>query len=188
MPPLRCAGTEEWNLDDKPDNARGPQPRRGRAAAVVAILLLSSVGAACSAAQYQPLGHDTDLAGAYAIAFQTACDLDCGSGRVVFLVVSPSDPGITAAIENSTSAATRTAISPIAVRDGLREGDVATVYTIESAVLSGEVAVVRIGKSEVTTEISTYVGRDYLVSRETDGRWVLRTSEDTGITTTTAIS
>lgn len=188
MPPLRCADTEEWILDDKPDNARGWQPRRGGAAGVAAALLLGLVAAACSTPQYQPLGHETDLTGAYALAFQAACDLDCGSGRVVYVVVSPSEPEVTTAIVDSTTAQVTTVISPIALRDRLVEGEVAIVFTIETAVLSGDVAVVRVGRSEVTSEISTYIGRDYLVSLETGGRWVLRTSEDTGITTTTAIS
>jgi hypothetical protein len=154
----------------------------GTAAILVGIVV------ACSTPLYEPLDHDTDLAGAYALAFEAACDIDCGSGRLVYLVVSPTDPAITEAIVESTPAVVLTAISPIAVRDGLRDDVPATVFTVESAVLADDVAVIRVGHSEVTAEISTYIGSDYLVSLSKQGRWTLRTSEDTGITTTTSIS
>jgi hypothetical protein len=149
---------------------------------------VSLVVAACSAPPFETLGHDSDLTGAYALAFEAACDLDCASGRTVYAVVSPSAPAITVVITESTSAEVVTAISPIAVRDQLGEGETATVFTVEAAVLVDDVAIIRVGRSEVTAEISTYIGRDYLLSLRTEGQWRLRTSEDTGITTTTAIS
>jgi hypothetical protein len=155
---------------------------------VAATLLVSAALAACTAAPYKALDHETDLTGAYALAFQAACDIDCGSGRTVHVVVSPTDPAVTEAIVDSTPAEVLTLISPIAVREGLPDDEPATVFTVEAAVLSDDVAIVRIGRSEVTTEISTYVGRDYLVSLDGEGRWALRTSDETGITTTTSIS
>jgi len=182
-------GTGGGDLEDSPDSAI--LLRRSwwsRLPGVAPWLLLSVALLACSAPPYETLSHETDLTGAYALGFQAACDIDCGSGRTVHVVVSPEDPGIIAAVVESTPANVTTAISPIAVREGLSDDEAVTVFTVETAVLSDEVAIVRIGRSEVTTEISTYVGRDYLVSLGDDGRWTLRTSEDTGITTTTAIS
>ena len=138
--------------------------------------------------EYEVLTTETDMTGAYIIAFQVACGNDCGSGRTVFLTANVSDPAIEDALVNSVPANVRVVEAPIAVRPGLEPTEVAIVYNVEEAVIEDDVvAVVRIGRSEVT-EVSTYRGADYQLSLEFGGGWVMRTSEDTGITVTTSVS
>ena len=79
--------------------------------------------------------------------------------------------------------------APIAVRDELAGTEVAVVFNVEEAVVEDDVVVVvRIGRSEVSIDISSYAGADYLTSLEFNGGWVLRTPEETGITVTTSVS
>lgn len=149
------------------------------------LVVLLVVAAGCSTAPYEALSGETDLTGAYVVAFETACDTDCGVGRTVYLASNVSDPGVIGAIQDAVSAVVIPVKSPIAVRDR-QIGDVAVlVFTLEEASLEGQIATVRIGHSEVTDDFSSYVGNDYLVSLRIEGGWVLRIPDDAGITVTT---
>ena len=138
--------------------------------------------------EYEVLTAETDFTGAYVIAFQVACGDECGSGRVVYLVPNISDPDAIDAMVDSVPAQVRIVEAPIAVRPSLEGTEVAIVYNVEEAVIEDDVvAVVRIGRSEVT-DVSTYRGEDHQLSLEFGGDWVLRTPEETGITVTTSVS
>ena len=176
-------------LAERPSRTDSHTSRRALASLAPLLIVLIVVASSCSTAEYEPITAETDLTGAYVTAFQTACDIECGAGRIVYLTVNVSDPSVAPALVDSVPAEVRRVEAPIAVRDELAGTEVAVVFNVEEAVVEDDVVVVvRIGRSEVSIDISSYAGADYLTSLEFNGGWVLRTPEDTGITVTTSVS